>query len=157
MRLLFVRHAKALSRDEWNGDDLLRPLSEEGRKKARDFFAKLPHIYPIDVIVSSKALRASQTAQLLKEFYPNAKYFETSRLNPGATPLAYEAMIEKFRGYQNVAFVGHEPDISLAVGNLIGCEEAHMKIKKASVTELVGDDIFELVSMIYPKLLKRVG
>ena len=157
MRVLFIRHAKALQRDDWKDDDLLRPLSNEGIKKARHLFSKLPHIYPIDVIVSSKALRATQTAQLLKEFYPNAKYFETSRLNPGATPLTYESMIEKFRGYQNVAFVGHEPDISLAVGNLIGCEEAYIKIKKASVTELVGDDIFELVGMIYPKLLKRVG
>ena len=156
MELLFIRHAKAIDRIEWDGDDLLRPLSEEGIKKAREFFKKLPKIYQIEVIISSKATRAIQTAELLKEVYPNVKYFETSKLNPGADPLAYEQIVEKFRGYGNIAMVGHEPDIGLAVASLLGCEELPIKIRKASVTHLSGEETFELHSMIYPKLLKGV-
>ncbi|BCD60130.1 MULTISPECIES: histidine phosphatase family protein [unclassified Nitratiruptor] len=156
MKLLFIRHAKALSRDEWHQDDLLRPLSEDGIKKAKSFFKKFPLMFQIDVIISSKAVRAVQTAKLLQEVYPNAKYYETSRLNPGASPLKYEEIIERFRGYHNVAFVGHEPDISQTVSHLIGCEEANIHIKKGSVTLLQGDHIFELTGMIYPKLLRHL-
>ncbi len=154
MQILFIRHAKAVSRDEWDQDDLLRPLDEHGAKKARKFFSKLPKIYPIDIIISSKATRAVQTAQILREFYSNCKYFETSKLNPGASPLAFEQLIEKFRSYTNIAFVGHEPDLGMAIGHFLGCEELPIKIRKASVTQLLGDDIFELSSMIYPNLLK---
>ncbi len=157
MEILFIRHAKAIEREEWIGPDLLRPLSEEGIKKAREFFAKLPKIYQIEVIISSKASRAIQTAELLKEVYPNVKYFETSSINPGATPLAYEQLIEKFRGYGHIALIGHEPDISYAVANLLGCEDLPIKIRKASVTHLNGEETFELHSLIYPKLLKGVG
>lgn len=156
MRILFIRHAKALERAEWNSDDLLRPLSEEGRDKARSFFNKLPEIYPIDVIVSSKAVRATQTAAILTEIYPNAKYFETSKLNPGATPIAFEEMIEKFRGYENVALVGHEPDISIAVAHLSGCDELHLKVRKAGIIEMEGEEYFTLCGMLYPKLLRNL-
>ncbi len=157
MEILFIRHAKAIEREEWIGADLLRPLSEDGIKKAKEFFAKLPKIYQIEVIISSKASRSIQTAELLKEVYPNVKYFETSSINPGATPLAYEQLIEKFRSYGHIALIGHQPDISYAVASLLGCEDLPIKIRKASVTHLSGEETFELHSMIYPKLLKGVG
>ncbi len=156
MRLLFIRHAKALSRQEWQSDDLSRPLSKEGIQKAREFFSKLPKIYTIDIILSSKATRAIQTADILKEFYPNSKYFETSKLSPGATVLDFEELIERFRGYENIAFVGHEPDFSYAIGHLVGCEELSIKVKKASVIELIGEDFFELTGMLYPKMLRKL-
>ena len=34
MSIFVVRHAKAGSRDSWDGDDLLRPLSKAGRQQA---------------------------------------------------------------------------------------------------------------------------
>ena len=156
MRLLFIRHAKAIDREEWSGSDLERPLSEHGIKKAKEFFSKLPKIYPIDVIVSSKAKRAIQTADILKEFYPNVKYFETSRLNPGSTVLEIEELIERFRCYENVVFVGHEPDFSLAISHLSGCDLMHIKVRKASVVCLEGDEYFVLSGIIYPKLLRNL-
>ena len=47
MRLLFIRHAKALKREKWEKDDLLRPLSEKGIKISKEFFEKLPKMYDI--------------------------------------------------------------------------------------------------------------
>ncbi len=156
MKILFVRHAKALDRSEWHEDDLLRPLSQEGIKQAKEFFAKLPKIYSIEAIISSKATRAIQTAEILKEFFPAAKYFETSRLNPGASPLSFEELIDKFRCYETIAFVGHEPDFSFAIGHLVGCEDMSIRVRKAGVVELRGDEAYELNAIIYPKLLKRL-
>ncbi len=113
-------------------------------------------MYPIDVIVSSKAVRAAQTAELLKEVYPNVKYFETSKLNPGATPLDYEETIERFRGYENVALVGHEPDISQTIAHFSGCDELHVKVRKAGIIEMEGEEYFTLCGMLYPKLLRNL-
>ncbi len=154
MKILFVRHAKALEREEWKDDDLLRPLSKEGIKKAKAFFLKLPRIYKIDALITSKATRAVQTAKLLQEFYPNAKYFETAKLNPGATPLMIEELIEKFHCYETIALVGHEPDFSQAIAHLCGCDEFGIRIKKASVTEVEGEENYELCGMIYPKMFR---
>ncbi|BCD67853.1 histidine phosphatase family protein [Nitratiruptor sp. YY09-18] len=156
MRVLFIRHAKALSRQEWQDDDLLRPLSNEGIQKAKDLFAKLPKIYDIDIIISSKAIRAIQTAKILEENYPNIKYFETSRLNPGATIMDIEFLIEKFRGYSNIALIGHEPDFSLAISHLVGCDNLQLRVKKASVIELDGEEHFALAGIIYPKMLRKL-
>ncbi len=157
MRVLFIRHAKALSRSEWREDDLLRPLSEEGREKADRFFQKLPKIYPIECIITSKATRALQTAQILKEHYPSAKYHETDRLNPGADSEAFETVIKQFHSYSDIAIIGHEPDLSMAIGALIGCEYPDIKLKKASVAELRGEgEDFELLSLLYPKLLRNL-
>lgn len=35
MTVYLVRHAKAGSRDRWEGDDIVRPLSNKGREQAR--------------------------------------------------------------------------------------------------------------------------
>ncbi|NPA04136.1 MAG: phosphohistidine phosphatase [Epsilonproteobacteria bacterium] len=156
MRLLFIRHAKAIEREKWEEDDLLRPLTQKGEEKAREFFSKLPKMYDIDVIISSKATRSIQTANILKEFYPNVKYFETSKINPGAKVIDFEELIDKFFGYDTVAFIGHEPDFSLAISSLIGCFQMGIKIRKAGLVELRGEEFYELNGMLYPKLLRNL-
>jgi len=35
MSVILLRHASAGDRDEWDGDDLLRPLDKRGRKQAK--------------------------------------------------------------------------------------------------------------------------
>ena len=34
MKIHLVRHARALPRGEWDGEDLLRPLSDRGQREA---------------------------------------------------------------------------------------------------------------------------
>ncbi len=158
MQILFIRHAKAVDRETFLGDDLQRPLSEDGIKKAREFFNKISKIFEIDVIITSKALRAVQTAKILLNFYPNAKYVETPLLNPGASILDIEKIIDDFKSYDHIALVGHEPDFSLAISHLIGCGSGTgIRLKKAGVAELHYDDEeFEMRSLLYPRLLKEL-
>jgi 8-oxo-dGTP diphosphatase len=61
-----VRHAKAGSRKDWHGDDLLRPLSKNGRAQAR---AIADALAPRDVtaLVSSPFVRCRQTLEPLGE------------------------------------------------------------------------------------------
>lgn len=59
-----VRHAKAGDREDWSGDDRLRPLTKKGFKQAEalvDVFRKLD----ISAIFSSSYLRCVQTVEPL--------------------------------------------------------------------------------------------
>jgi len=156
MKLYFIRHAKAVDRVDWNDDDLLRPLNQKGIKISKEFFSKLPKIYDIDIIISSKAVRAMQTAQILKEFYPNAIYTTSNLLNPGSSLVDVEILLKEYEDYENIALVGHEPDISTTISKLLGCKFLNINVKKSSIIELEGININELAlrSFLYPKILK---
>lgn len=64
MSVLLVRHAWAGKRKEWDGDDLLRPLDERGRRQARALVDLLSE-FDVDRIVSSPARRCRQTVEPL--------------------------------------------------------------------------------------------
>jgi 8-oxo-dGTP diphosphatase len=61
-----VRHAKAGDREEWDGDDALRPLSKPGRRQAAGL-AELLAAAGIRRLVSSPAVRCVQTLEPLGE------------------------------------------------------------------------------------------
>jgi len=66
LSLYLVRHADALSRQGWVDDDTLRPLSEKGLAQARGLVDLLAD-RRIDTIVSSPAVRCTQTVAALAE------------------------------------------------------------------------------------------
>ena len=59
-----VRHAKAGSRERWNGDDRKRPLTKKGIKQAQELVDVLAP-YPVASIFSSPYLRCVQSVQAL--------------------------------------------------------------------------------------------
>ena len=62
--LYLVRHAKAGGRQEWRGDDRLRPLSKEGRRQADSLARRLARLTTGDLL-SSPYLRCVQTVEPL--------------------------------------------------------------------------------------------
>ena len=98
-----------------------------------------------------------QTAEILKDFYPNSVFTTSKLLNPGASFIDIEILLKEYKDYENIALVGHEPDISEIVSKFIGGKYLNIDVKKSSVIELENeDDSFYLKSFIYPKLLKRL-
>ncbi|WP_456480585.1 phosphohistidine phosphatase SixA [Nautilia sp.] len=135
MKILFIRHSLAMEREEWTGHDFERPLTEKGVKRAKKFFKHIKKIYPeIDFIVTSKALRAKQTAEILKNFYPYSKYEETALLYPGAGINDLKQAIQNKSGI--VAVVGHEPDLGNFVKELMYAPNLKLKLRKPSVVEM---------------------
>jgi len=61
-----IRHAKAEDRENWSGDDALRPLTKAGRKQAMMLAENYDEL-EITTIRSSPALRCVQTVQPLTE------------------------------------------------------------------------------------------
>jgi len=135
MKLLFIRHSLAMNREEWSGHDFDRPLIEKGIKRAKKFFKHIKKIYPeIDFIITSKAKRAKETAQILKHFYPNVTYEETSLLHPGADMVDLKQVINDKTGV--VAIVGHEPDLSNFVKELMYAPNLKIKFSKPALAEI---------------------
>jgi 8-oxo-dGTP diphosphatase len=66
LKLYLVRHAKAGSRNAWDGPDQLRPLSKAGQRQAKGL-AKLLRDEPIDRVVSSPYVRCVQTVAPVAE------------------------------------------------------------------------------------------
>lgn len=66
MIVLLVRHARAGDRTEWEGDDRHRPLDKKGRRHAKGLVELLAE-YPIERILSSPAVRCTQTVEPLAE------------------------------------------------------------------------------------------
>jgi 8-oxo-(d)GTP phosphatase len=62
----FVRHAKAGSRERWEGPDELRPLTAPGRRQAEALVTQLSGA-PIAGLVSSPYVRCTQTLEPLGE------------------------------------------------------------------------------------------
>lgn len=64
--VLLVRHAKAGKRDEWQGDDDLRPLSDAGQRQADALRKLLPRFSP-DRVLSAPRLRCVRTVHGVAE------------------------------------------------------------------------------------------
>ena len=60
--LLVVRHADAGDKGSWDGPDVGRPLSPEGRRQADGLVVRLED-YPVDRILCSPTVRCRQTVQ----------------------------------------------------------------------------------------------
>ena len=66
MAVLLVRHAIAVARHRWEGDDDDRPLTDRGRAQAAALVAQLRPLRPTDV-ASSPSLRCVDTVAPLAE------------------------------------------------------------------------------------------
>lgn len=64
--LLLVRHAAAGNRSDWQGDDVLRPLSARGQEQALALAASLSD-RPIERILTSPYVRCRETVEPLAE------------------------------------------------------------------------------------------
>ncbi len=60
--LIVLRHAEAVKRTDWSGEDALRPLDDDGRKQAVEI-ADMLHAFDVRSVYSSDSLRCVQTLQ----------------------------------------------------------------------------------------------
>jgi len=138
MKLLLVRHAAAAEPGEFKGSDLERPLTAEGRKKARQVFERLAALYPdLEWILTSVARRAVETGDILARCVGKARQCQSERLNPGCgiKDLA-RAIAELPETPECMAVVGHEPDLSALLAHIAGAGTLRVEFKKAACAEV---------------------
>ena len=157
MKLYFLRHGIAAAREEWSGDDAERPLTAQGRKcmeHEAKALAKLG-IEP-DRIVTSPLKRAKETAQIVAERLGLEDHLaEDQRLAEGFDAGMLTEMLRTYGDVDCLMLVGHEPDFSRTVGQLIG--GGRIDLKKGGIARVDLADATaregELVWLLPPKVL----
>ena len=123
-----IRHAKS-SWDYPNLGDIDRPLNERGARDA-PFMGGLLKAkgYLPDAIVCSPAVRARMTAALIAEAVghdTNGIVIEDAIYEHGVPGLL--GVIDRLSdAWQRVYLIGHNPDLTLLIGQLTGEPLAHM-------------------------------
>jgi phosphohistidine phosphatase len=120
-RLLLLRHAKS-SWDDANLSDFERPLNSRGLVTA-PFMGELiaGRELPVDLIVSSPAKRAAETAMLVKENGGlNAELRFDERIYEASPQTLLTVASEFDDSSDNIMLVGHNPGIEGFIGFLTG-------------------------------------
>ncbi len=140
MDLFIIRHAWAAQRsDTAYPDDSLRPLTDKGCERfARMVEALVPRGLKPHLIVTSPMLRCVQTAAILaKAIGEKTKVIERKELLPGGDPKHLLAGTEKHAsGLDQVAWVGHAPDVGYLAAALLGLDNGWLDLKKGAIAAL---------------------
>lgn len=117
--IYLLRHADAGDPEAWRGPDAERPLSAKGTRQADRLGAFLAGIgFRPDAIVSSPKVRASQTAEIVAQAL-GASVALDDRLAEGFGLADLGAMLEERSGPGRIVLVGHDPDFSATLGELV--------------------------------------
>lgn len=120
--LHLLRHAHAGNAARWSGDDDARPLTEKGRGQAERIGRLLAAMDNApDVFITSPRLRAAQTAEIVAEVL-GAPVLVDDRLAGPLDPDTVTAILRAAGSSERPCLVGHDPDFSELLGELLGAE-----------------------------------
>lgn len=136
MKLVIVRHAAAIERTS-EIPEQQRYLTPKGRAFMRNTArTMIKKGFEPGVILTSPLVRAVQTAEILAEALTYiVAVVVTDKLSAGFDAGALRRLLEKFQQTDELAIVGHEPDLSSVVSSLLLLKEG-FSFKKGSAIKL---------------------
>jgi phosphohistidine phosphatase len=152
MQLYIVRHGQAVESEAWAGAERDRPLSAEGRDEMRAAARGLRRLgIDVDAVYTSPLARARATADFVAAAL-DAPLHELDQLAPGATLDALAHVLARQPHANALLVVGHEPDLSDMIGQLIGPHgPAHVEMKKGACCRVNVPDTSTLSSAAAPQ------
>jgi phosphohistidine phosphatase len=144
MDLYIIRHAWAGQYGDpaWPNDSD-RPLTDEGRARFAEMSKKLMEcgVGP-RLIATSPMVRCVQTAQVLaKAVGGGAEVVQREELLPGGDPEGLFVWTAKqARHHDEIAWVGHAPDVGLLAAAVLGLGEGWLHFSKGAVAAIRFDD-----------------
>jgi phosphohistidine phosphatase len=146
MNLFLLRHASAGVRRMNPVLDVKRPLDKDGKRHSLQLAYLLNAMKQnFDLVVSSGLKRSLQTAQLVAtETGYESKILISAALAPGATFEQFHRLVRECADYENVLMVGHNPNITAFLAQLIfGAtagtvpgQQPRIRLRKGSVAKL---------------------
>jgi phosphohistidine phosphatase len=125
--LYLLRHADAGDPGAWPGDDAQRPLSPKGRKQAERLAEHLARLgVRVDAVVTSPKVRAVETATPVADAL-GAAVVQDGRLGQALSIGSVEELLGDHEGARRIVLVGHDPDFSELLGDLVGSEDLPMR------------------------------
>ena len=156
MNLFILRHASAGVRRANPLLDIKRPLDKDGKSHC------------LQLVVSSPLKRSQQTAQLVAtETGYEQRILLSNALAPAATYAQFQRLLHECSSYENVLVVGHNPNITSFLGQLLGVGTAddpatdpapvRVRLRKGSLARLSlqrGSAVLQ--SLIDPRLVRAL-
>src|SRR5262245_30234249 len=142
MQIFIVRHADALPLDDSMRGDEERPLSDEGHKQTGRLASAFKRLdLSLERVLASPLKRARQTADELAQHLeqPGLLVEESEFLAPGGSVKKLLKLLRKL-DLQNVALVGHEPDLGRLTARLVGGKRAQIEFAKGGMACVGCDD-----------------
>ncbi len=133
MNIYIVRHTIA----SYEGNEYESSISEEGRKIFQRNLECWAGISPrLDMIVSSPVPRAYDTAEMIQQHFATPFDVIIERgLEPGANTELVVALANSLEK-DDIAFVGHLPDVAYHVSNLISMSGANTVFLPGNVAKI---------------------
>lgn len=141
--LHLLRHAHAGNPARWDGDDASRPLSEKGRRQAKDLGGLLALIdEPPDLLITSPKVRSLQTAEIVaKELRGRVKVVVDDRLGDGPDLATVNAVLDDAGPAYRPCLIGHDPAFSELLGACIGTGPVPMRKAALARVDFVDDEV----------------
>jgi phosphohistidine phosphatase len=146
MNLFVLRHASAGTRRTNPVVDVKRPLDKDGKRHSLQLAYVLNGLnVNFDLIVSSPLKRSLQTAQLIgTETGYETPILISKALAPEATFAEFQRLLHDCSSYENVMVVGHNPNITAFLSQLVCGQSAHnsprtqprIRLRKGSIARL---------------------
>lgn len=146
LNVFLMRHASAGTSRTNPKLDVKRPLDKDGKRHCLQLAQVLSNLrINFDLIVSSPLKRCLQTAQLVgTELGYEAKILHAQALEPGADFAQFQRLLHECRSYENVLMVGHNPNMTAFMGQLIAIngnrENSHVmasvRLRKGSIARI---------------------
>ncbi|HTV10147.1 MAG TPA: histidine phosphatase family protein [Candidatus Aquilonibacter sp.] len=143
MNLFVLRHASAGTRRTNPAVDVKRPLDKDGKRHCLHLANVLNTLtINFDLIVSSPLKRSLQTAQLVgTETGYETPILISNALAPTATWAQFQRLLHECSSYENVLVVGHNPNITSFVMQLVcganghdgARERTRIRLRKGSI------------------------
>jgi phosphohistidine phosphatase len=134
MECVLLRHGIAVERDEWQGPDGDRPLTERGAKRVAQAAAGLNRLdVLLTHVLSSPLVRAIETAKIVHSALSVRSAIEIiDELLPDAPPNRLLSILRKLPPESCVLCIGHEPQLGMAASVLLsGRVSASFSLKRA--------------------------
>src|SRR5437762_1010972 len=144
MNLFFVRHADAVPLvNSGVNADADRPLTDHGHAQCRALAAALQRLgVQFDLILTSPYLRARQTTQGLLDHWtqPRPRVEECDHLVPEGKAGKLARALRR-QTADNIALVGHMPDLASHLAWFLGSKKVQVDLAKAGIARVEFEDL----------------
>jgi phosphohistidine phosphatase len=121
MDCVLLRHGIAVEREEWEGKDVDRPLTEKGKRRVREVADGLKWLdVQLTHVLSSPLLRAIETAKIVhRSLRVGSAVHIVDELLPGAPPDRILSILHDLPPESCVLCVGHEPQLGMVASVML--------------------------------------
>jgi phosphohistidine phosphatase len=156
VELCVLRHAHAGDSLAWEGDDDVRPLTDKGRRQAERVGRLLAAAgYIPDAVITSPLVRARETADIVADLL-GAPVRVEPRLGEPLSIATVERILDEAGSPRRPVLVGHDPDFSELVSELVGAPVAMRKgsLARIDVERPLAPGSGDLRWLVPPDLLR---